>query len=196
MGGFGVHIACGKHVDENGMFIKVDPSKQDGFGYCESHKLHYDNVYGCWKCRGNVIPEAYKPIKEISVKRKDYKTSTSSHIIEYPCDKSKDGRHSFIQDGTGYRYCRYCSKCDEEIKNSPEQDGTDDSKVYHEDQGTSKEKEPTESNHPHIGISCGCEVCTSIDYLEKKGYTVVMNNELKRLFRSLEGQKIDYNIIM
>ena len=25
--GFGVHIACGKHVDENGMFIKVKPSE-------------------------------------------------------------------------------------------------------------------------------------------------------------------------
>ncbi len=65
----------------------------------------------------------------------------------------------------------YCSKCHGVIQNSPsEQDSTDDSKVYHEDQGTSarqtevrlgggsytetsyKEKEPTESIY-------FCDIC-------------------------------------
>ena len=36
--------------------------------------------------------------------------------IDYPCEKSKDGRHHFIRDGTGYIYCGHCNKSDEEIK--------------------------------------------------------------------------------
>ncbi len=99
----GVHIACGKHVDENGMFIKVKPSERDcvirkcpSYGECDHQGAYKKDGKWCWE-KPPYDPEileeimASKAIPYIPLSERD-ECSHESHFIstKTECKKCKE----------------------------------------------------------------------------------------------------------
>lgn len=124
-------------------------------------KLGGENTVRMGKKDGD-LPLSVKPI-DITASKPPSIASSASHTVDYPCEKSKDGRHHFLQDG-GHIYCRHCNKTDREIK----------------------EKEPTD--YPTMtGIEVWCPKCNTktIHTWKYETKVLVEKEDLEWFFDSL-----------
>jgi len=88
----------------SGMKTETD-SKPPSCEFCGRDLIYYEEK---WICGHGYIKTAVNPSEQDVA-------SSASHTVDYPCEKSKDGRHDFFY-GFGIKKCKNCHKTDIEIK--------------------------------------------------------------------------------